>query len=297
MTNRAGRIRAVEALLELHSQRRARSMLDGGYASIFPGRGTDFEDLREYVPGDAMADIDWKATARAGRPLVRRYVAERKNNVLLVVSTGRSMTAVAPDGTPKHELALDVAAVFAHLAVRHRDLLGAVYGDTAWQGAVRAAGSRKHSEFVLSRIALASREADGAASDLAAVLDYAVKTRSKHGIAILITDDAELGAAGEKSLAELHARHQVLVVRIADMHMAEGWAESPFDVETGWGLPDEVRLHSALATEARVASDTRAQAIERALARRGIVHGRVRGQSELVDVLIRLLERHRHAGT
>ncbi|MDR2453641.1 MAG: DUF58 domain-containing protein [Bifidobacteriaceae bacterium] len=291
-----GRLEAVQALLELHSQRRARSVLDGGYASVFRGRGTDFEDLREYVPGDAVADIDWKATARAGKPLVRRYRVERKNNLGLVVSTGRSMTAVAPDGTPKHELALDVAGVFAGLAVRHRDVVGAVFGDAHRQQAVRTRAGRAHAEYVLDRLAAESGDHSGVVSDLPAVLDHAVKARLPRGIMVLITDDAVLTAAGERSLALLHARHQVMVFRIADMPVGADAATAPFDVETGLELPDEVRLDRAVVAQAEAEAARLAQSIERALAARGIAHGRVTGQAGLVETLIDVLERHRRGG-
>jgi uncharacterized protein (DUF58 family) len=291
-----GRLDAIQAVLELHSHRKARSVLDGGYASVFRGRGIDFEDLREYVPGDPVGDIDWKATARAGKPLVRNYRQERKNHVLLIVSTGRSMTAVAPDGTPKHELALDVAGVFAHLAVRHRDVVGAVFGDAEEQAAVRGRGGRDHAEHVLSVLAAAASDHDGVVSDLAAVLDMAVKAHPPKGIAVLITDDAVLGPEGERSLALLHARHEVMVVRIADMHLAAPEAVAPFDVETGLRLPEEIRLNPSVLAEAESLAQGEAQAIERALGAEGIAHGRLTGQDALVDTLIDLLERHRRRG-
>ncbi|MDR2372561.1 MAG: DUF58 domain-containing protein [Bifidobacteriaceae bacterium] len=296
MTSRGGRLAAIGALLELHSHRRARLVLDGGYTSVFRGRGTEFEDLREYAPGDSVSDVDWKATARAGKPLVRRYLPEHKNHLLLLVSTGRSMTAVAPDGTSKLELALDVAGVFAHLAVRHRDLVGAVFGDAGGREAIAPRGSRAHVEHVLRRLSDSTADPLGPRSDLAAVLDLAVRARLPHGIGVLITDDAELGAAGERSLTLLHARHQIMVVRIADMSPAASAALGPFDVETGLRLPDEVRWHPRLRGQAAAVVSLREQAIERALGRRGIAHGRVTGQRDLVETLIGVLERHRHGG-
>ncbi|MDR2566011.1 MAG: DUF58 domain-containing protein [Bifidobacteriaceae bacterium] len=293
---RPGRLAAVQALLELHSHRRARLVLDGDYTSVFRGRGTDFEDLREYVPGDPVSDIDWKATARAGKPLVRRYLPEHKNHLLLLVSTGRSMTAVAPDGTSKLQLALDVAGVFAHLAIRHRDVVGAVFGDAGGLAAIAPRGSRAHAEYLLQRLSDETVDPDGPESDLPAVLDLAVRSRLPHGIAVLITDDADLGPNGARSLTMLHARHQIMVVRIADMNLADAGALDPFDVETGLRVPDEVRWHPRLRYEAATVTSVRAQTIERALATRGIAHGRVTGQDDLVETLIGVLERHRHAG-
>ncbi|MDR1188144.1 MAG: DUF58 domain-containing protein [Bifidobacteriaceae bacterium] len=296
MTGRSGRLQAIQALLELHSHRRARLVLEGDYVSVFRGRGTDFEDLREYVPGDSVSDVDWKATARAGKPLVRRYLPEHKNNLLLAVGTGRSMTALAPDGTSKLELALDVAGVFASLALKHRDVVGAVFGDAGGLEAIRPRGARAHAEYLLRRLSDTTIDPDGPESDLPAVLDLAVRSPLARGIVVLITDDADLGASGERSLALLHARHQIIVFQIADMSLADSQAVDPFDVETGLTMPDEVRLDPRLASQAATMTSIRAQAIERALASRGIAHGRVTGRGDLVETLIAVLERHRHGG-
>ena len=84
----------VKARLAIHAHRKVRGLLEGEYAAIQVGRGIDFNDLREYVRGDDVKDIDWKASARGRQLLVKRYIAERKHTVLLAVSTGRSMAAM-----------------------------------------------------------------------------------------------------------------------------------------------------------------------------------------------------------
>ena len=71
----------VKARLSIHAHRKVRGLLEGEYAAIQIGRGIDFNDLREYVRGDDVKDIDWKASARTRMLLVKRYVAERKHTV------------------------------------------------------------------------------------------------------------------------------------------------------------------------------------------------------------------------
>ena len=68
----------VKSKLFVHARRRSRGLLEGEYASVFHGRSLDYDDLRDYVIGDEVRDIDWKATARHTKPLVKRYVAHRK---------------------------------------------------------------------------------------------------------------------------------------------------------------------------------------------------------------------------
>ena len=71
-------------LLEKH-------LLDGSYRSIYKGKSMNFDDLREYIPGDNVKDIDWKASSRSKNLLVKQYIAEKKHNVLLVIDTNRKM--------------------------------------------------------------------------------------------------------------------------------------------------------------------------------------------------------------
>ncbi len=88
----ASLLQRVKSKLAIFAHRKARGMLDGEYGSVFRGRSLDFDDLRAYVPGDEVRDIDWKATARHGSPLIRRYVAVRRQTVLLV--TGLSLAVI-----------------------------------------------------------------------------------------------------------------------------------------------------------------------------------------------------------
>ncbi len=122
----------VKSKLFVHARRRSRSMLEGEYASVFHGRSLDYDDLRDYVLGDEVRDIDWKATARHTRPLVKRYVAHRKQNLMLVVDTGRGMAATTRSGEAEeggrdrrrraHRLARPAARRPRRARARHRDL-------------------------------------------------------------------------------------------------------------------------------------------------------------------------------
>ena len=99
-------ITQVKSKLFIHSTRKSLHALDGAYASLLRGRSLDFEDLRKYEYGDQVRDIDWRATARLGTPLVKRSRATRMHTVLFVVDTGRSMSALAADERSKKELAI-----------------------------------------------------------------------------------------------------------------------------------------------------------------------------------------------
>mgnify|MGYP001951996613 FL=1 len=126
----ASLIAQVKSKLFIHSSRKSLHALDGAYASLLHGRSLDFEDLRKYEYGDQVRDIDWRATARLGTPLVKRHRAMRMHTILFVVDTGRSMAALAHDEKSKKDLAILATGVLGVLALRHGDDFSLVYGDS-----------------------------------------------------------------------------------------------------------------------------------------------------------------------
>ena len=109
--NAHSRLAAVRARLELPLVRRAAGVLDGRHRSIFSGHGQDFDEMALYLPGDDVGDIDWKASASTGHPVIRRFQRESNLAMVLAVDTGRNMAALAPDGGSKADIARFVADV------------------------------------------------------------------------------------------------------------------------------------------------------------------------------------------
>src|SRR5690625_1670370 len=85
----------VKARVDLHTSNRARGLIQGRGRSMFKGSGEDFDDLKYYQPGDKISDIDWKATARSGEPLIRQFNEERVRHLSIVADTSSSMAATA----------------------------------------------------------------------------------------------------------------------------------------------------------------------------------------------------------
>ena len=81
-------VAGIKAKIHIYSNKKTGNLFDGSYRSVYEGNGLDFENLREYVPGDNIRDIDWKSSSRNGKMLVKRYVAEKKHNVMLVWDCG-----------------------------------------------------------------------------------------------------------------------------------------------------------------------------------------------------------------
>lgn len=111
----------IRSFISLYSSKVSTNILDGEFRSIYKGRSLDFDELREYVTGDNVRDVDWKASSRTGKLLVRRYVAEKRHNVLFVVDSGRRMTADTSAGEPKSAVAVDTLGVIAYLVNQGSD--------------------------------------------------------------------------------------------------------------------------------------------------------------------------------
>lgn len=145
----ASRLAAVRARIDLPTLRRAAGLLDGRHRSIFSGHGQDFDDQVEYHPGDDVSDIDWKSSARAGHPIIRRFVRESNLSVVFLVDTGRTMAASAASGEQKSEVALLAADVIAFLARQRGDTVGLLAGDAERIQHLPARSGTEHMELLL----------------------------------------------------------------------------------------------------------------------------------------------------
>lgn len=97
---------------------RSASIADGAFPSVFRGQSMEFEDLRPYIPGDNLRDMDWKASSRSGIPMVRNYVADKRKQIIFMADTGKTMRGIMPDGTDKRECGILTIASAAYLAGR-----------------------------------------------------------------------------------------------------------------------------------------------------------------------------------
>src|SRR5690625_7645715 len=105
------RLAKIRARLDLPTLRRVAGVLGGHHRSIFTGHGQDFDDMVEYRPGADVSDIDWKAAARYGLPVIRRVEHESTLPLVLAVAPGRRMAALAPSGGAQSEVAMVAAEV------------------------------------------------------------------------------------------------------------------------------------------------------------------------------------------
>jgi len=285
-------ITQVKSKLFIQSSQKSAHALDGAYASLLHGRSLDFEDLRAYEYGDQVRDIDWRATARMGSPLVKRHRANRKHTVLFVVDTGLSMSALAHDETPKRDVAILTTGALGILALRHGDDISLVYGD--------ATGIRRrppgHSEGALEH---SLRTIDGAISsaqapsDREALLSYVARTIARRMILVIVTDDAPVTDETERMLRRLRVQHDVLWITIRDADPVLGAAShaARTDVGSRWAVPDFV--HGDQEVLAELAARSRADADRRdaLLDRLEISRAGLESQNDVIARLLVMLNR------
>jgi uncharacterized protein (DUF58 family) len=286
----------VRSQLSLQSRRKVLSELEGEFVSLHTGAGTDFHDLREYVRGDDVKDLDWKASARTGDLLVKRFSAVRKHTVLLVVSTGRSMAALHTLERSKRDVAVELAGLVGWLAARQADLVGVVYGDAGLQQVVPPRAGELPLERGLEALYAATRS-DGASSDTAALLRHVARTRRGRAIMLVVCDDEEPTPELSGALRRAAVQHDVLVVTVGDLDPATVPAAAPpaADVDSGWRLPSWVRQDAALTDELQALRHDRHRRLHEELTRLGVVHEHLTPGVSPLSVVRRLLLRHRHA--
>lgn len=285
----------VKSKLFVHARRKSRSLLEGEYASVFHGRSLDYDDLRDYVPGDEVRDIDWRATARHQAPLVKRYVATRKQNLMLVIDTGRGMAATTRSGEPKKAVAIAAAGLVGYLAQRHGDLVGLVRGTATATVAHELGGTEAHLEMLL-RAVDASTSLDGGQSNLATQLRWVVRNVRRRLVLLVVADDKELDPDLDELLRRLHVQHEILwlTVEDADPTAIDG-DRTAYDVADTYTLPTLVRLDPKVRAAYAASVAQRVRRTTELLDRRGINHARLGSSDEVVGTVFALLERQRRA--
>ena len=296
-------LKRVKSKIAIFAHRKARGMLDGEYGSVFRGRSLDFDDLRAYVPGDEVRDIDWKASARHGSPLIRRYVAVRRQTVLLVTDTGRNMAAEARSGEAKKDIAVLSLGVLGYLALRHGDVVGMVCGDSAATRSFPAKGGEAHLERLLRHVD-SHTGLDAPGSSIRDQLDYIARNISGRHLLFVVADELAADGATGRLLRRLRAQHEILWLTVRDAELVPPPLADARLQRSGdsYSVADSSLLAWQPATSSVVAAAYGAAAKERDAARKamlqsaGITEGEVAGSGDVIASLFALLERHRRAG-
>src|SRR6478609_5135643 len=170
---------------EIRTRRLVTDTLAGEYHSVFKGRGTNFDSVREYVPGDEVRTIEWNVTARAGHPFVKKFVEERELTLLLMVDVSASGDFGSGEQS-KREFAAEIAGVLAFSAIKNSDKVGLLLFTDRVELFVPPRKGRRHVLRIVRDVL--SFEPVGRGTDLVHALKFANEVSDRRGIVFLLSD-------------------------------------------------------------------------------------------------------------
>jgi uncharacterized protein (DUF58 family) len=217
--------------IEIRARGVVNSVLSGAYSSSFKGRGMEFSEVREYVPGDEIRTIDWNVTARAGHPFVKVFTEERELTVLLMVDASASGD-FGSRREMKGEVMAMLSALLAFSAIQNNDRVGLLIFTSKVEKFIPPQKGRKHVLRVIRELLYHKPQEKG--TDLAGALAHANRLLGHRAVVFLVSDFA--APDFEKPLKLLQRRHDAVAVAVNDFREQElpdvGFLELE-DAETG----------------------------------------------------------------
>ncbi len=198
-------------VLQITTRKVVNDVLAGEYGSVFRGRGMEFDEVREYMPGDEIRTIDWNVTARTGHPYVKRFVEERELTVIFLVDLSASGSFGSVNKL-KNEIAAEFCALLAFSAVKNNDKVGLIVFTDKVEMFIPPKKGTKHVLRVIRE--LLNFKPRPASTDISGALDYLGRVTSKRSVVFLVSDFQAEGF--EKKMRVLGKRHDLIAVTITD---------------------------------------------------------------------------------
>ena len=208
--------------IEIRSNRLVSEALAGSYHSAFKGQGIDFEEVREYQPGDEVRSIDWNVTAKMGFPFVKQYREERELTILLAIDISNSGTWGSGNRTKRERLA-ELGALLSFSANRNGDKVGLLLFSNQVEKYLPPAKGQKHVLRILREILFHQNESKG--TDLNEGLRFLNRVMRRRAVVFLLSDfiipeyDSEEETIENiflKELSTTRRRHDLVCCQIHD---------------------------------------------------------------------------------
>ncbi|MBU1913005.1 MAG: DUF58 domain-containing protein [Candidatus Omnitrophica bacterium] len=197
--------------IEIRTGRLVNDVFAGEYESIFKGRGMEFHEVREYVPGDDIRSIDWNVTARSGHPYVKKFVEERELTVIIIADMSGS-GSFGTRNKMKTELMAEIGAVLSFSAVKNNDKVGLLLFTDKVEKFIPPKKGRPHVLRVIRELLYYKPESRK--TSISSAIEYLGKVLKKRAVVFLISDFMDTGY--EKLLGILNKRHDIIGISISD---------------------------------------------------------------------------------
>lgn len=197
--------------IQIVANRAVNDLFAGQYKSVFRGRGMEFDEVREYQPGDDVRTIDWNVTARTGTCYVKRFCEERELTVLFVVDVSAS-GAFGSTQQSKLDLVVEIAALLMFSALKNNDRVGLI---TFCHDVIEYLPPRKGKSHVLHLIRqLVATRPMARETNLEAALDFLNRVQKRRAVVFLVSDF--LGPTSRHALTVSNSRHDLTAVTVSD---------------------------------------------------------------------------------
>ena len=279
----------IKASIQLYTHKKTSNILDGEFSSIYRGRSFDFDDLREYVYGDSVRDIDWKSSSKTGRVLIRRYIADKKHNILFVGDAGGKFKGDTDAGESKSNIALNVLGTISYLVNDHGDDYALLTStDQGYDFSFFKSG-KQHLENLLIRYEKCLNNEES--KPLGETLDYIAENIHRKMIIFIITDMDGIASLNDNLLKKLTVMNDVMIINIEDAFLAGDhlYDLSTKNYEKDYMLHDR-KLHAAEVNDRNI---RRANA-EELFKKHRISAVNVSRENDVVDKVVELFERHKN---
>lgn len=263
-------------------------LLDGSYNSIYKGRSMNFDELREYVAGDEVKDIDWKASARSQKLLVRQYIAEKKHNIMIILDTGKRMLADTERGMEKREVILMAAGTMSYLINKNGDYLSALYANEKLVSYFPFKTGLFNIENILANYH--TKVTYSNESDINTPLSYVTKNFSKKMIVVIFTDREGIRTMSESTIKKILIMNDVLIVNISD---ATKFGKKVYDVVGDTYIPEYFTEDKKLANIEKQNLAMVEKECNEKLKRLGISSVTISHIDEIEEKLIELFGKHK----
>lgn len=197
--------------IEIRTGKLVNDIFAGQYESTFKGRGMEFDEVREYQPGDDIRAIDWNVTARYGHPYVKKFVEERELTIMLLVD----MSASGNFGTQekfKSEITAEIAAILAFSALRNNDKVGMIIFTDKIEKFIPPKKTRAHVLRIIREILYFKPVRRS--TDISCGLEYLNEVLKRKAVVFLISDFMDKGF--EKALKITNKRHDLIALSVTD---------------------------------------------------------------------------------
>lgn len=196
--------------LEIMTRRLVNNVMAGEYLAVFKGQGMEFNEVREYQPGDDVRAIDWNVTARTGFPHIKRYVEQRELTVMFAVDISAS-TIFGSTPRRKGPLEILVTAVLAFSAIRNNDRVGLMLFSDEVEFYMRPRKGRGHGLLLVRELTQAARRTK---TDIAGALTSLNRLQRRRAVVFLLSDFQQPNL--RRALAVTSSRHDLIAVSVRD---------------------------------------------------------------------------------